>query len=109
MENKKVRKKLNEVVAMLDGKSFIIDEKDTKLRVEMAKLIKDSGKEALKDAKEKIDGSMSIEDIEKAIDELKSKGKDGVDYVSKNIKDEPLKSVGITLAVGFVLGWLFRK
>ncbi|MCR8699770.1 hypothetical protein [Campylobacter ureolyticus] len=38
MENKKVRKKLNEVVAMLDGKSFIIDEKDTKLRVEMAKL-----------------------------------------------------------------------
>ena len=52
---------------------------------------------------------MSIEDIEKAIDELKSKGKDGVDYVSKNIKDEPLKSVGITLAVGFVLGWLLRK
>lgn len=38
MENKKVRKKLNEVVAMLDGKSFIIDEKDTKLRVEIAKL-----------------------------------------------------------------------
>ena len=38
MENKKVRKKLNEVVAMLDGKSLIIDEKDTKLRVEMAKL-----------------------------------------------------------------------
>ncbi|GKH59716.1 hypothetical protein CE91St25_00520 [Campylobacter ureolyticus] len=38
MENKKVRKKLNEVVAMLDGKSFITDEKDTKLRVEMAKL-----------------------------------------------------------------------
>lgn len=38
MENKKVRKKLNEVVAMLDGKSFVIDEKDTKLRVEMAKL-----------------------------------------------------------------------
>lgn len=38
MENKKVRKKLNEVVAMLDGKSFLIDEKDTKLRVEMAKL-----------------------------------------------------------------------
>lgn len=76
---------------------------------DMAKLIKDSGKEALKDAKDKIDGSMSIEDIEKAIDELKSKGKDGVDYVSKNIKDEPLKSVGITLAVGFVLGWLFRK
>lgn len=38
MENKKVRKKLNEVVAMLDGKSFVVDKKDTKLRVEMAKL-----------------------------------------------------------------------
>ena len=38
MENKKVRKKLNEVVAMLDGKSCVIDKKDTKLRVEMAKL-----------------------------------------------------------------------
>ena len=38
MENKKVRKKLNEVVAMLDGKSYVVDKKDTKLRVEMAKL-----------------------------------------------------------------------
>ena len=38
MENKKVRKKLNEVVAMLDGKSYVVDKKDTKFRVEMAKL-----------------------------------------------------------------------
>lgn len=38
MENKKVIKKLNEVVAMLDGKSFVVDKKDTKLRVKMAKL-----------------------------------------------------------------------
>lgn len=71
--------------------------------------IKDYSKSAVKDGKEKFSEQISLEELQKTMEELKGKGKEGVHYVEQNIKDEPFKSVGITLGIGFILGWLLRK
>ena len=76
---------------------------------DIAASVKDFGKSVAREGKESLSDQISLEEIQKSINDLKRRGMDGVDIVSQNIKDEPFKSVGITLAVGFALGWLLRK
>lgn len=47
--------------------------------------------------------------IQQAIDEFRTRSEDAKTYVTKYVKDQPLKSLGIAVAVGAVLALIIKK
>lgn len=59
--------------------------------------------------KSKLLDELSIEELTKKVESLKTKGLEEVDEVEKRIKKDPLKSVAITFGVGFIVAWLLKR
>ncbi|MFK2822970.1 DUF883 family protein [Arcobacter sp. YIC-80] len=59
--------------------------------------------------KSKLLDELSIEELTKKVESLKTKGLEEVDEVEKRIKKDPLKSVAITFGVGFIAAWLLKR
>lgn len=47
--------------------------------------------------------------MKKYIDDLRLKGKDGIENVNDAIKQDPIKSIAIAAGVGFLAAWLLKK
>lgn len=76
---------------------------------EIMKSIKNIGAERAESAKDKILDQLNSNEIKKYIDDLRLKGKDGIESVNDTIKQDPIKSVAIAASVGFLLAWLLKK
>lgn len=76
---------------------------------EIMKSIKNIGAERAESAKDKILDQLNSNEIKKYIDDLRLKGKDGIESVNDRIKQDPIKSVAIAAGVGFLFAWLLKK
>ena len=76
---------------------------------EIMKSIKNIGAERAESAKDKILDQLNSNEIKKYIDDLRLKGKDGIENVNDAIKQDPIKSIAIAAGVGFLAAWLLKK
>lgn len=76
---------------------------------ELTQTIKDLVSADIDKNKSKLLEDLSIDELKQKVEDLKTKGLDGVEEVEKNIKQEPLKSVAITFGIGFLAAWLLKK
>lgn len=85
-----------------------IDELKSNLK-ELTQTIKEITSSTISKEKNKLLEDLSLDELKKKVDDLKSKGLEEVDQVEKRIKKDPLKSVAITFGIGFLAAWLLKK
>lgn len=76
---------------------------------DMSGTLKDIASSKAGEEKSKLLDNFSMDELQQKIDDLKSKGIEGVDTVEKTISENPFKSVAITLGAGFLAGLLLSK
>ncbi|MFP4331884.1 MAG: YqjD family protein [Campylobacterales bacterium] len=76
----------------------------------LTQTIKELTEERIKEKKTKLLDELNLDELKSRLDELKNKGKDGIDSVENEISQKPLQSVAISFGIGALVGlFLSRK
>ncbi|MDG4812392.1 DUF883 C-terminal domain-containing protein [Hydrogenovibrio sp. 3SP14C1] len=76
---------------------------------QLSNTIKELAQEKAIEGKSKMFEELHIDDLKEQLDNLKTKGKDGLGAVESEIKTHPLQSTAISFGVGFLIALMMNK
>ena len=76
---------------------------------QLSNTIKELAQEKATEGKSKMFEELHIDDLKEQLDNLKTKGKDGLGAVESEIKTHPLQSTALSFGVGFLIALMMNK